>query len=44
MASTVDLSRAEVARLAENAVLASFLPNSRKSVLLNEIAAVLAAA
>lgn len=32
-----------VARLAENAVLASFLPNARKTLLLEEIASVLAA-
>ncbi|KJK46895.1 adenosine deaminase [Lentzea aerocolonigenes] len=43
VASTLALSHAEVARLAENAVLASFLPNARKTVLLEEISAVLAA-
>ncbi|ANZ41896.1 adenosine deaminase [Lentzea guizhouensis] len=43
VASAVDLTHAEVARLAENAVLASFLPNSRKTQLLDEIAGVLAA-
>ncbi|GGU23621.1 hypothetical protein [Lentzea flava] len=34
---------ADVARLAENAVLASFLPNTRKTSLLEEISAVQAA-
>ncbi|MEU0884392.1 adenosine deaminase [Lentzea sp. NPDC005914] len=43
VASALDLSHAEVARLAENAVLASFLPNVRKASLLEEIASVLAA-
>jgi aminodeoxyfutalosine deaminase len=43
VAAALDLSHAEVARLAENAVLASFLPNPRKTVLLEEISAVLAA-
>ncbi|MEV6238634.1 adenosine deaminase [Lentzea sp. NPDC051838] len=41
VASTLGLSRAEVARLAENAVLASFLPNPRKTSLLEGIASVL---
>ncbi len=43
VATALDLGRADVARLAENAVLASFLPNARKTSLLEEIAAVLAA-
>ncbi len=43
VASTLDLGHADIARLAENAVLASFLPNSRKTPLLKEIAALLAA-
>jgi aminodeoxyfutalosine deaminase len=43
VASTLELSHAEVARLAENAVLASFLPNARKTSLLEEIASVPAA-
>lgn len=38
VAETLDLGFAEVARLAENAVLASFLPNDRKTALLTEIA------
>ncbi|HEX8868862.1 MAG TPA: adenosine deaminase [Lentzea sp.] len=42
VASALGLSHGEVARLAENAVLASFLPNPRKTVLLEEIASVLA--
>jgi aminodeoxyfutalosine deaminase len=41
--SALELGHAEVARLAENAVLASFLPNKRKTSLLEEISAVLAA-
>ncbi|NGY60132.1 adenosine deaminase [Lentzea sp. NEAU-D13] len=44
VASALDLGHADVARLAENAVLASFLPNSRKTELLEEIAAVQAPA
>ncbi|MGW6446279.1 adenosine deaminase [Lentzea sp. NPDC055074] len=44
VAEALDLDRAEVAKLAENAVLASFLPNGRKTSLLNEIADVLATA
>jgi aminodeoxyfutalosine deaminase len=44
VASALQLGHAEVARLAENAVLASFLPNRRKTSLLEEISAVLAAA
>lgn len=43
VATALGLGRADVARLAENAVLASFLPNSRKTALLEEIAAVTAA-
>ncbi|GAB2829853.1 adenosine deaminase [Lentzea nigeriaca] len=43
VASALDLSHADVARLAENAVLASFLPNPRKTSLLEEISTVLAA-
>lgn len=43
VAAALGLSHAEVARLAENAVLASFLPNPRKTALLEEISAVLAA-
>jgi aminodeoxyfutalosine deaminase len=43
VASACDLTHADVARLAENAVLASFLPNTRKTALLEEIAEVLAA-
>ncbi|RAS71023.1 aminodeoxyfutalosine deaminase [Lentzea atacamensis] len=43
VASASELGHAEVARLAENAVLASFLPNRRKTSLLEEISAVLAA-
>ncbi|MFS8097329.1 adenosine deaminase [Lentzea alba] len=43
VASALELSHSEVARLAENAVLASFLPNQRKTELLEEISAVLAA-
>ena len=43
VASALDLSHVEIARLAENAVLASFLPNPRKTELLQEISAVLAA-
>ncbi|NKE57731.1 adenosine deaminase [Lentzea sp. PSKA42] len=43
VATALDLGHADVARLAENAVLASFLPNPRKTPLLEEIAAVLAA-
>ncbi|HEX7303438.1 adenosine deaminase [Lentzea sp.] len=39
VATASGLGRADVARLAENAVLASFLPNARKTVLLREIAA-----
>ncbi len=42
VASALGLGPAEVARLAENAVLASFLPNRRKTALLEEIASVLA--
>ncbi|MCG8924970.1 adenosine deaminase [Lentzea sp. CC55] len=42
VAEAFGLGHADVARLAENAVLASFLPNSRKTVLLEEIAGVLA--
>jgi aminodeoxyfutalosine deaminase len=42
VASALDLGPADVARLAENAVLASFLPNQRKTSLLEEIASVLA--
>ena len=37
VATELRLGRAEVAALAENAVLASFLPNSRKTSLLEEI-------
>ena len=44
VASALGLSHADVARLAENAVLASFLPNPRKTSLLEGIANVLAAA
>lgn len=44
VATALDLGPAEVARLAENAVLASFLPNDRKTPLLEEIADVLASA
>ncbi|SER17705.1 aminodeoxyfutalosine deaminase [Lentzea xinjiangensis] len=43
VATALELGHADVARLAENAVLASFLPNARKTLLLEEIAAVLAA-
>ncbi|MFD9698683.1 hypothetical protein [Lentzea sp. NPDC059081] len=43
VAEVAGLGHADVARLAENDVLASFLPNPRKTVLLEEIAAVLAA-
>ena len=43
VASALELGHAEVARLAENAVLASFLPNTRKTSLLEEISSVLAA-
>ncbi|GAA3642103.1 adenosine deaminase [Lentzea roselyniae] len=43
VASALELGHAEVARLAENAVLASFLPSRRKTSLLEEISAVLAA-
>jgi aminodeoxyfutalosine deaminase len=43
VATALGLGHADVARLAENAVLASFLPNRRKTSLLEEIAAVLAA-
>ncbi|MET9627176.1 adenosine deaminase [Lentzea sp. NPDC006480] len=43
VASALELGHAEVARLAENAVLASFLPNARKTVLLEGISSVLAA-
>ncbi|WP_394618020.1 adenosine deaminase [Lentzea sp. JNUCC 0626] len=39
VATTLNLDRPQVARLAENAVLASFLPNDRKTALLEEIAA-----
>lgn len=40
VASALGLGTADVARLAENAVLASFLPNPRKTLLLEEIAEV----
>jgi aminodeoxyfutalosine deaminase len=40
VATALGLGHADVARLAENAVLASFLPNRRKTSLLEEIAAV----
>jgi len=40
VASALDLGFTAIARLAENAVLASFLPNSRKTELLSEIASV----
>ncbi|SDF80711.1 aminodeoxyfutalosine deaminase [Lentzea fradiae] len=43
VATALGMGRADVARLAENAVLASFLPNARKTPLLKEIASVLAA-
>jgi aminodeoxyfutalosine deaminase len=43
VATALGLERAEVAKLAENAVLASFLPNDRKTPLLQEIADVLTA-
>ena len=43
VATALDLRHADVARLAENAVLASFLPNRRKTSLLEEISSVLAA-
>lgn len=43
LATALDLGHADVARLAENAVLASFLPNRRKTALLEEISSVLAA-
>jgi aminodeoxyfutalosine deaminase len=43
VAAALDLGHADVARLAENAVLASFLPNTRKTSLLEEISAVSAA-
>lgn len=42
VAQSLGLGPAEIARLAENAVLASFLPNSRKTQLLDEISEVLA--
>ncbi|MDX3661226.1 adenosine deaminase [Streptomyces sp. ID05-26A] len=42
VASALGLGRGEVAKLAENAVLAAFLPSTRKTVLLREIADVLA--
>ncbi|WP_439656695.1 adenosine deaminase [Lentzea sp. HUAS TT2] len=42
VATALDLDRAEVAKLAENAVLTSFLPGKRKTALLEEIADVLA--
>ncbi|SFR29530.1 aminodeoxyfutalosine deaminase [Lentzea waywayandensis] len=42
VAAALDLTPAQVARLAENAVLASFLPGSRKTALLEEIADVVA--
>ncbi|MCR3752590.1 adenosine deaminase [Lentzea californiensis] len=41
VATALGLGHAEVAKLAENAVLASFLPNDRKTPLLKEIANVL---
>lgn len=44
VATALGLGPTEVARLAENAVLASFLPNPRKTSLLEGIADVLAAA
>ncbi|WP_434445654.1 adenosine deaminase [Lentzea sp. E54] len=44
VATALDLGPAEVARLAENAVLASFLPNDRKTPLLEKIAEVLTSA
>jgi aminodeoxyfutalosine deaminase len=42
VATALGLGHEEVAKLAENAVLASFLPNDRKTPLLREIAEVLA--
>ncbi|MDX8149029.1 adenosine deaminase [Lentzea sp. BCCO 10_0061] len=44
VATAFDLTPAQVATLAENAVLASFLPGGRKTSLLEEIADVLASA